>query len=106
MDIDVVIVEIPEMEDADERNPWISLEREPDNGRFSGNRALTMVTRSDGPRTRYGWTSTVSRREVMDLAGRSFALDLEERLERKRDIIFSMCPLIGRGVDDLPLERS
>jgi hypothetical protein len=36
---------------------------------------------------------------VMDLAGRSFALGLDGRLERKRAIMFSMCPLIASGVD-------
>ena len=50
-----------------------------DMGRRSGNNALTRVDKSDGLSTRYGWTSRVSLREVMDLAGSSLADGVLER---------------------------
>lgn len=98
--VDIEAEFVPEIDDAPDLNPvkW-SREREPEAGRRSGKRAFTMVIRSEGPRTRYGWTSTVSRKDVIDLAGTSFAFGLEGRLERKRAIMFSMCPLIASGVD-------
>lgn len=90
------------MEDAPDRNPvkW-SFDRELETGRLSlsGKRAFTIVIKSEGPRTRYGCTSAVSLKDVIDLAGRSFALGRDGRLERKRAIIFSMWPLIASGVD-------
>jgi hypothetical protein len=65
-----------------------------------------MVIKSAGPSTRYGWTSTVSLNDVMDLAGRSLAFDLEGRLERNRAIMFSICALIpGGGEGDLFLPQ-
>ena len=96
-----VMADIPEMEDAPDRKPpkWPSF-TELETGRLSGKRALTMVIKSAGPSTRYGWTSTVSLKEVIDLAGRSFAFDLEGRLDRNLAIMFSMCTLIPSGVDD------
>jgi hypothetical protein len=96
----VVTVDIPDIEEADERNPlkWISL-TEPETGRLSGKSAVTMVNKSDGLRTRYGCTSTVSLSDVIDRAGSSLALDLEGRFERKRVMMFSICALIARGVD-------
>ena len=91
---------IPEIDEAPDLKPLkCSLARELDTGRLSGKRALTMVIRSEGPRTRYGWTSTVSLKEVIDLAGRSLAFDRDGRLERKRAIIFSIWPLRASGVD-------
>lgn len=97
----VEIEETPEIDKAEERRPCISLARELDIGRFSrsGKRALTMVTKSEGPRTRYGWTSTVSLKDVIDLAGRSFALPLDGRLDLNLAIMFSIWPLIARGGD-------
>jgi hypothetical protein len=91
MGIDIEIALIPEIEEAPDRKPlkW-SFDKELETGRLSGKRAFTIVIRSDGPKTRYGWTSAVSLKEVMDLAGRSFAFGLDGRLERKRAIIFSM----------------
>jgi len=97
--MDAVITDIPEIEDAEERSPCMSLARELETGRFSGKRALTIVTRSDGPRTRYGCTSTVSLKDVIDLAGRSFALDREGRLPLNLAMMFSMWPLIAGGAD-------
>jgi hypothetical protein len=46
-----VTVEIPDIEEAEERNPLMT---EPETGRLSGNSALTMVNKSDELRTRYG----------------------------------------------------
>jgi hypothetical protein len=90
----------PEMDDAPDLRPWKwSLDRELETGRRSGKSAFTMVIRSEGPRTRYGCTSTVSLKDVMDLAGSSFAVERDGRLERKRDMMFSMCPLIASGVE-------
>jgi hypothetical protein len=105
IEIDWVIVESPEMEDADERKPLRldSLPKELDTGRLSGKSALTIVIRSDGPRTRYGCTSAVSLSEVIDRAGRSFALVLEGRFVRKRVIIFSTWVLMPRGVETVSL---
>lgn len=98
--IDIEAEFVPEIDDPPDRNPlkW-SFDKELEAGRRSGKRAFIMVIRSEGPSTRYGCTSTVSLRDVMDLAGRSFALGLDGRLERKRAIMFSMCPLIASGVD-------
>jgi len=94
------MADIPEIEEAPDRKPLkCSLERELETGRFSGKRAFTMVTKSDGPITRYGCTSTVSLKDVIDRAGKSLAFDLEGRLDRKRAMIFSIWPLIGRGVE-------
>lgn len=94
------VAEIPEIDEAPERNPskW-SLDNELETGRRSGKREFTMVIRSEGLRTRYGWTSTVSLKEVMDLAGKSLALDLDGRFERKRAMMFMICSLIAGGVD-------
>lgn len=58
-----------------------------------------MVIKSAGPRTRYGWTSTVSRMDVMDLAGTSLALGREGLDLRNRPMILSMWLLISSGVD-------
>src|SRR5688572_8669437 len=44
-----------------------------DCGRLSGKSAFTNVRSSVGLITRYGWTSAVSRSEVIDLAGNSLA---------------------------------
>ena len=95
------IADIPEMEEAPDRKPLKcpSFPTDADAGRLSGKRALTMVIKSAGPSTRYGWTSTVSLNDVIDLAGRSFAFDLDGRLDLKRAMIFSMCALIPSGVD-------
>jgi len=46
-----VTVEIPDIEEAEERKPLMT---EPETGRLSGKSALTMVNKSDGLRTRYG----------------------------------------------------
>lgn len=64
--------DIPDIDDADDARParrWLSLSMWLDEGRRSGKRALTKVTMSAGERTIKGWTSTVSRGEVMALAG-------------------------------------
>jgi hypothetical protein len=96
-----IIADMPEMEDAPDRKPpkCPSFPTDADAGRLSGKRALTMVIKSAGPSTRYGCTSTVSLNDVIDLAGRSFAFDLEGRLDRNRAIIFSICTLMVSGVD-------
>jgi len=88
-------------EDATDRMllKCMSFAKELETGRFSGKSAFTMVIKSEGPSTRYGWTSAVSRKEVMDLAGKSLAFDLDGRVERNRAIIFSIWALIARGVD-------
>jgi hypothetical protein len=85
---DLDIADMPDTDEAPERNPskW-SFDNELETGRLSGKSALTIVNRSEGPRTRYGWTSTVSLNEVIDRAGKSLAFDLEGRLERNRAII-------------------
>ena len=69
-------------------------------GLLSGKTALTMVTKSAGLTTIYGRTSVVSLNEVMDRAGRSLGLSLEDLEVLKRFIMFSICVLIsGDGVD-------
>jgi hypothetical protein len=71
-------IEIPDMEDADDAMPprrSASLFRWLDDGRRSGKSVLTKVTMSDGQSTMNGWTSTVSRGEVMALAGRRMGLE-------------------------------
>jgi hypothetical protein len=100
-----VIVDNPETEEAEERIPVRpdSLATELDKGRFSGNRAFTIVVKSDGPITRYGCTSAVSLSEVIDLAGSSLALDRESRFVRKRPMILSTWALMASGVDTVSL---
>lgn len=85
------MLDSPEIEEADDRKPLRleSFAKELDAGRLSGNRALTIVIRSAGPRTRYGCTSVVSLSEVIDRAGSSFAFDREGLFVRKRAMIFS-----------------
>lgn len=90
-----VSMDMPETDDAEERKP----PRELDMGRLSGKRALTMVIKSEGPRTRYGCTSIVSLKEVIDLAGSNFALVLDGLLVRKRSIMLSIWAFIVRGVE-------
>jgi hypothetical protein len=52
--MDCVIEDRPEIDDADERKPLrlASLPKELETGLLSGNRAFTIVIRSEGPRTR------------------------------------------------------
>jgi hypothetical protein len=52
----VVTVDIPDIEEAEERKPliWISFPTELETGRLSGKSAFTIVNKSAGPRTRYG----------------------------------------------------
>ena len=92
-------MEKPDKEDGVDRKPpnWDSLMVDPEVGRLSGKRAFTMVTKSDGLMTRYGLTSAVSRREVMDLAGSSFELCLADLDVLKRPMMFSMWTLISGG---------
>jgi hypothetical protein len=56
-----------------------------------------MVTKSEGLMTRYGRTSIVSLKDVIDLAGRSLGFDFWAFV-RKRPMIFSMWTLISGGV--------
>jgi hypothetical protein len=51
----VVTVDIPDIEEAEERRPLMCISlTEPETGRLSGKSAVTIVKRSDGLRTRYG----------------------------------------------------
>ena len=66
------------MDDADDAIPprrSASLLRWLDEGRRSGKRVLTKTMISAGQRTMNGWTSTVSRGEVMALAGSRMGLE-------------------------------
>ena len=90
-------MEKPERDDVVERKPLNVESPDPEVGLLSGKTAFTMVTKSAGLTTMYGRTSAVSRREVMDLAGRSFGFSLDDLEVLKRPIIFSMCVLISAG---------
>lgn len=71
-------IEIPDMDDADDARPprrSASLFRWLDDGRRSGNNVLTKVMMSEGQSTINGCTSTVSRGEVIALAGRRMGLE-------------------------------
>jgi hypothetical protein len=70
-------IDTAEMDEAEEPSPvrrWPSLSMWLDEGRRSGKSVLTRVIISDGQRTMKGCTSTVSRGEVMALAGRRIGL--------------------------------
>jgi hypothetical protein len=70
--------ETPEIDEADDVRPprrCKSFSKWFDGGRRSGNRAWTRVLMSEGLTTMNGWTSTVSRGEVMALAGRRTGFD-------------------------------
>jgi hypothetical protein len=72
------IMETPDMDDADDAIPprrSASLLRWLDDGRRSGKRVLTKTIISAGQRTMNGCTSTVSRGEVMALAGSKMGLE-------------------------------
>lgn len=83
-------MENPDSEDVVDRKPLKTESSDPDLGRLSGKTALTMVTKSAGLTTIYGRTSAVSLNEVIDRAGRSFGLSLEDLDVLKRFIMFSM----------------
>ncbi len=69
-----------EMADKPEMEAWPDRMLEPaESGLFSGNRAFTKVSKSAGLMTKYGWTSTVSLKDVMDLAGSSLAAGTLDR---------------------------
>ena len=82
-------MENPDNEDVVERKPLKTESPDPDVGRLSA-----------GLTTMYGRTSAVSLKELMDLAGRSLELSLEDLEVLKRFMMFSMCVLIsGDGVE-------
>jgi hypothetical protein len=100
------MADIPEMEPG----PDLKLFEAADMGLLSGNKALTNVTRSAGLITRYGCTSTVSRRDVIDLAGKSLVVGTLDREPWNLDRMLSTWPLIFGGTstgtqvaDGLPL---
>ena len=99
-DICLEAVDIPDIDDAPDLRPlkW-SLDRELEAGLLSGNSAFTIANRSAGPRTKYGWTSTVSLNDVIERAGRSFALDLDDRVGRNREMMPSIRSFIIGGVE-------
>lgn len=71
-------IDTPDIDDADDAMPprrSTSLFRWLDDGRRSGKRVLTKVMMSDGQSTMKGCTSTVSRGEVMALAGRRMGFE-------------------------------
>src|SRR5690242_17542407 len=71
-------IETPDMEEADEAIPprrSASLFKWLDDGRRSGKSVWTKVMISDGHSTINGCTSTVSRGDVMALAGRRMGLE-------------------------------
>jgi len=83
--------ETPDIEDAAEASPAreVFLSSMADEGRRSGKRVLASVTMSEGDKTTNGWTSTVSRGEVIAFAGKRTGLAAERRC-LKRETMLSM----------------
>jgi hypothetical protein len=84
---------MPEMD----AGPDLKLLEAADWGLFSGKMAFTRVTKSAGLMTKYGWTSMVSLKDVMDLAGKSLAAGALDRDPWNLARILSTCPLILGG---------
>jgi hypothetical protein len=87
------MADIPEMD----AGPDLNVLEAADKGLRSGNSAFTRESKSAGLMTKYGCTSTVSLKEVIDLAGRSLAAGTLDREPWNLAKMLSTWPLIFGG---------